>query len=77
MISDFKITNTTLSVIDKTTGEQICTIGEITDVNLEEVDNEYADVDFDITLPNGSRYKGVGKIKKSEFEALYKVKRKL
>lgn len=74
MIDNFKITNTTLSVIDKTTGEQICTIDEITDVNLEEVDNEYIDVDFEATLPNGSVYKGIGKIRKNEFEELCKYK---
>lgn len=72
MIDNFKITNTTLSVIDETTGELIGTIKDLTDVDLEEVNGEYVDVDFDATLPNGSRYKGAGKIKKSYFEELCK-----
>lgn len=72
MIDNFKIINTTLSFIDKTTGEPIGTIKDIADINLEEVDEEYVDVDFDATLPNGSRYKGVGKIRKNEFEELCK-----
>lgn len=72
MIDNFKIINTTLSFIDKTTGDPIGTIKDVTDVNLEEVEEEYVDVDFDATLPNGSRYKGVGKVKKSYFEELCK-----
>ena len=72
MIDNFKIINTTLSFIDKTTGDPIGTIKDVTDVNLEEVEEEYVDVDFDATLPNGSRHKGAGKIKKSYFEELCK-----
>ena len=72
MIDNFKIINTTLSFIDKTTGELIGTIKDLTDVDLEEVNEEYVDVDFDATLPNGSRYEGIGKIRKNEFEELCK-----
>lgn len=68
---------TSIKFYRQTTGELMGAIKDVTDVDLKEVDNEYTDIDFDITFPNGSRYKGVGKVKKSEFEALYKVKRKL
>lgn len=74
MIDNFKIINTTLSFIDKTTGELMGAIKDVTDVDLKEVNEEYVDVDFEATLPNGSAYKGIGKIRKNEFEELCKYK---